>query len=284
MIDVSIILVSYNTKDLTKNCLKSIYEKTQNIDFDVFVVDNSSTDGSVEMIQNEFPQVHLIKNKENKGFGAANNIAIKQSKAKYIFCLNTDTILLNNSAKIFFDFMEKEQNQNVGACGGIMLDADGHKTYLEFKFPSLLDFSFLIKNKKNNQDLSKNKEVDWMGGANLFLRKSCLESVGLFDENFFMYFEETDLCKRIKNHGFRIFFVPESVIIHYEGASFGKNNIINFEKTRIFAQSKCYYFKKHYGNFSVIIIKILYIFSQLSKFIKNKNKDELKVLKIKLEV
>lgn len=280
--DVSIILVSYNTKDLTRDCLKSVYEKTQGIEFEIFVVDNNSHDGSPEMIEQEFPEVRLIRNSENKGFGAANNIAIRQSNAKYVFLLNTDTLLIHNSVKAFFDFMENPKNCDVAACGGIMLDAYGHKTYLEFNFPKVIDLSFFYKN-TYGQDLSKEKEVDWMGGANLFVRKSSLEKTGLFDEQFFMYFEETDLCKRLKNNGFKIFFVPYSSIIHYEGASFGENNIINLNKARIFAKSKCYYFKKHYGSFSVLIIKVLYIIIQLFKFIKNRKIEELRVLKIKLE-
>ncbi len=280
--DVSIILVSYNTKDLTRNCLNSILEKTQEVDFEIFVVDNNSQDGSPEMIEQEFPDVHLIKNSENKGFGAANNIAVKQSKAKYVYLLNTDTILINNSVKAFFDYMEKPENQMVGACGGIMYDKNGNKTYIEFKFPHIFD-SLFANMKKTEQDLSKEKEVDWMGGSNLFLRKSCLDKVGLFDEKFFMYFEETDLCKRIKENGFKVFFIPYSSIIHFEGSSFEANNTINFSKARIFAQSKCYYFKKHHGLLSVFIIKFINIVIQLYKFIKNKNSDELKVLKIKLE-
>ncbi|MGN0014157.1 MAG: glycosyltransferase family 2 protein [Candidatus Gastranaerophilaceae bacterium] len=122
--DVSVILVSYNTKELTRDCLKSLYQYTYDIEFEVFVVDNNSQDGSCEMIEQEFQQVKLIKNPDNKGFGSANNVAIRQSCGKYIFCLNTDTVLLNNSIKQFFDFMEKEENQKVGACGCQLLDKD----------------------------------------------------------------------------------------------------------------------------------------------------------------
>ena len=116
--DISIIIVNYNTKKLIKNCLKSVFEKTQGINFEVYVVDNNSRDGSCEMIEQDFPQVKLIKNTKNKGFGAANNIAIRESNAKYVFLLNSDTILLNNAIKIFFDFMEKPENQKISCCGG----------------------------------------------------------------------------------------------------------------------------------------------------------------------
>jgi len=104
--DVSIILVSYNTKNLTRECLKSVYEKTEGIEYDIWVVDNASSDGSPQMIKEEFLGVKLIESPENLGFGRANNIAIKQSDAKYCFLLNTDTILINNAVKILFDYMD----------------------------------------------------------------------------------------------------------------------------------------------------------------------------------
>ena len=111
--DVSVILVSYNTETLTKDCLNSLYEKTQGINFDVWVVDNNSKDNTCEMIKKEFPQVNLIENKKNKGFGAANNQAIKESKAKYVFLLNTDTVLINNAIKILYGI---SKNTTFKAC------------------------------------------------------------------------------------------------------------------------------------------------------------------------
>ena len=111
--DVSIIFVNYKTKNLTINAIKSVIEQTKEIKYEIFVVDNASNDGSIEAISKEFPNLHIIKNSENKGFGAANNLAIQEAKGKYILCLNTDTILLNNAIKIMFDFMEKEGNENV---------------------------------------------------------------------------------------------------------------------------------------------------------------------------
>ena len=196
--DVSIILVSYNTKDLTRDCLKSVYEKTQGVEFEIFVVDNNSHDGSAEMIEREFPEVRLIRNSENKGFGAANNIAIRQSNAKYIFCLNTDTILLNNAVKIFFDFMEQPENQNVGVCGGALYDSDNCPTNYGGQFPSILHIlqKFGLRNIFKKKTINYEKDiinVDYITGADIFFRKSVLDLVGLFDENFFIYYEETDL-------------------------------------------------------------------------------------------
>ena len=143
MKDVSIILVSYNTKDLTINAIKSIYEQTKNIDFEIFLVDNDSRDDTCKEVESQFPEVNIIINKENLGFGVANNIAIEKSDAKYIFLLNTDTKLLNNAIEILFDFMEKEENQNIAVCGGNLYNKDNLPTFSHGVF--LTPFAKFIK-------------------------------------------------------------------------------------------------------------------------------------------
>lgn len=269
--DVSIILVSYNTKDLTRDCLRSIYEKTQGIEFEIFVVDNNSHDGSPEMIEQEFPEVRLIRNSENKGFGAANNIAIRQSNAKYIFCLNTDTILLNNAVKIFFDFMEQPENRNVGACGGNLLDKNMNYHSSYGKFPSILrilwttvglHFLFpyfyrkLFFEIKGKTDKSKFLSVDYITGADLFLRKRVINEVGAFDEDFFMYFEDTELCLRISKAGFSLTILPLPEIIHLCSLSV-KN--IPLDKIKMFRKSELLYFKKLNGPIASLFVKYLYV-------------------------
>ena len=229
--DVSVILVSYNTKEVTKDCLNSIFKYTKDIEFEVFVIDNASTDGSVEMIEQNFPQVKLIKNSSNKGFGAANNIAIRQSNAKYVFCLNTDTLIIDNSIKQFFDFMEKKENLNIGVCGCQLLNEDKTKQHSGANFPKisalfLIDIGFShffpkifeekfykIKGENNFEPY----QIDYVTGADLFIRKSVLDKIGIFDEKFFMYFEETDLQYRMKKAGFLSFIIPTINIIHYCG-------------------------------------------------------------------
>lgn len=252
-------MVSYNTKDLTRDCLRSIYEKTQGIEFEIFVVDNNSHDGSPEMIEQEFPEVRLIRNSENKGFGAANNIAIRQSNAKYIFCLNTDTILLNNAVKIFFDFMEHPDNQNVGVCGGALYDSDNCPTNYGGQFPSILNIlrKFGLRNIFKKKTINYDKDiinVDYITGADIFFRKSVLDLVGLFDENFFMYYEETDLCFRIKKQGYNVKLIIDAKIIHLESKSC-TNNLIRKKR---FKTSEFIYFSKYY-KYQYFLIKILYI-------------------------
>ena len=267
MKDVSIIFVNYKTKDLTINAINSVIEKTEGLDYEIFVVDNNSQDGSIESIEQTFPNINIIKNPINAGFGAANNLAIKQAKGKYILCLNTDTLLINNAIKIMFDFMEKEENQNVGVCGGYLVDINGNENSCGGHLPSLIDIFWkfgirrLFPNQYRRYNVSLNsKELVQLGytehiiGADIFFRKSVLDKVGLFDENYFMYREETDLCKRIKDVNFDIKLVQEANIIHFDGGS-TKNYL---EKIKRFRKSEFYYFQKHHPK-QVKLVKTLYI-------------------------
>ena len=270
--DVSIILVNYKTKDLTKNAINSVIEKTNGIEYEIFVVDNNSMDGSIEAIEYEFPNINIVKNSVNAGFGTANNIAIKQAKGKYVLCLNTDTLLINNAIKIMFDFMEKEENKNVGVCGGYLTDGDGYPCYCGGHFPTLMEIIFkcgfknifpnlymrkYIGGLKSDQ-LCKLENIDYVTGADFFVRKSVLDNVGLFDENIFMYFEETELCKRLKDAGYKIKIEKNAKIQHLEGKS--NNDILKLKK--MMKKSEFYYFKKHHP-FQFPIVKMLYLFMNL---------------------
>jgi len=276
--DVSIILVSYNTKDLTRDCIKSVYEKTQGVSYEIWVIDNASTDGSVEMVKEEFPGVKLIESKENLGFGRANNLAIRQSTAKYCFLLNTDTILLNNAVQILFDFMEKPENFNVGACGGQLFNKDMTKQWSVGEFDSLeklhkksigIDFNkikykykdlYCRKVSKNNERIihTYGGDVDYIIGADLMLRKSALNQIGFFDERFFMFGEEAELQFRLKKNGFKIKFVPESQILHYGGASaYNLNSSLDVQKMVL--TSTILFFKLAYGDEAAKKAKFYYI-------------------------
>lgn len=237
MIAVSIIIVNYNTKFLTKNCLESIFSNTKNIDFEVIVSDNGSTDGSIDMIRSEFPQVVLIENGSNLGFGAANNCGLKIAQGKYIFFLNSDTVLLNNAVKIFFDYWENSpEKEKIGALG-CYLERDERIIHSYSQFPNCLNmlytllrgyisffFGFLkrFKHKKvvadeiQRKDESK-KIAGYVTGADLFVKNS--EELK-FDERFFMYFEESDLQYNLfYKHGLYIYILAEPKIVHLEGAS-----------------------------------------------------------------
>ena len=242
------------------------------------------------MIAQEFPQVHLIKISDNLGFGAANNIAIKQSNAKYIFCLNTDTLLLDNSVKTFFDFMELQENQRVGACGCQLLNKDmqPEHSYAKFKtiyqvvcfslflhklLPKTFNKWFVNSKYENNE---KPYEVDYVTGADLFIRKSVLDKCGVFDEDFFMYFEETEMQHRFKKAGFKSVILPQTHIIHYCGIPKGE---VPTNKLKILFTSEMLYYKKCYNNLYAFIAKCIYII----KFLitpRNKLKRYIDLLKL----
>ena len=275
--DVSIVLVSYNTKELTEKCIKSVYEKTADVNFDIWVVDNNSHDGSAEMVEKEFPEVNLIKNSENLGFGRANNLAISNIQSKYVFLLNTDTILLNNAVKILYDFMEKPENANVGACGGQLYNSNmtfqcsiGEFNTLDKLYKKSLGINFTaikyrFKNLFKERVLKKDKHhftascaADYIIGADLMLRKSALDKAGVFDERFFMFCEEAELCFRLKKDGYRSIFVPESKILHYGGSSsYDQNTQIEVEKMII--KSNILFFKIAYGETFAKKAKFYYI-------------------------
>lgn len=282
--DVSIILVSYNTKDLTRDCIKSVYEKTDGLEYDIWVVDNDSYDGSQNMIKEEFPDVKLIESPENLGFGRANNIAIKQSDAKYCFLLNTDTVLVNNAVKILFDFMEKPENSDVGGCGGQLYNADMtlqdsvgefdtldklrkkalgiNLTEMFYRYKHIFKIRVLKHKETLKEDksyaLSEDYNPDFILGADLMLRKSALNKSGSFDERFFMFGEEAELCFRLRKNGFKIKFVPESSIIHFGGASASKtNNQLKVEKMVL--EGTILFFNLCYGEKTAREAKLFYI-------------------------
>ena len=286
--DVSIIFVNYKTKDLTINAINSVIEKTEGVDYEIFVVDNASNDGSIEVIEQEFPNINIIKNPINSGFGSANNLAIKQAKGKYIFCLNTDTLLVNNAIKIMFDFMEKIENSKIGACGGYLVDKGLKPIHCGGRLPNVKEIIWKLGLRQifkkyynenmyislNSDDENLDSKLGYITGADIFFRKSVLDEVGLFDENFFMYYEETDLCKRIWDSGYTIKFVPTAQIIHLEGAS-TKSSI---KKLKMIKKSEFYYFKKHYPN-QAGLVKLIYLILYLIDWLILGNKERKELIK-----
>lgn len=268
--DMSIILVNYNTRELTRNCIKSIYEKTQGLEFDIWVVDNESTDGTCDMLRDEFPQVNIIQSGGNIGFGRANNLAIEKSNAKYILLLNTDTELINNAPLLFFEFMEK--NPDTGACGGNLYNAKGEHVhsygyFLDIKTKvirmlQLKNFFPDIKQRiddKGNNEKDEFKKVELIIGADLCIRKSVLDKIGYFDKDFFLYFEESELQFRMTKAGYNAYILPQAKLYHLEG----KSSKIKKYKTEAKLKSEYLFCKKCYniGRFSPY--KLLFIVSHI---------------------
>lgn len=231
MTDISIIIVSWNTKDILRDCLKSVYRETKRLKFEVIVVDNDSSDGTKEMLKKEFPKVETIFNKENKGFAAANNQGIKKAKGRYVLLLNSDTLILNNAVFKCFKFMK--DNPDLGALGCKILNKDGTLQRSAFMYPSILNMlisvfylnklfsksKFFGRERMTYFDFDNIKEVECVMGSFMMIRKRAIKQAGMMDERYFMYTEEADLCYRYKKKGWKIGYYPRAEIIHLGGES-----------------------------------------------------------------
>ena len=240
-IDISVIIVNWNTKDLLRNCLNSLSKTVHNLIFEVIVVDNASTDGSVAMLESEFPSVIRIVNTENKGFGAANNQACTIMKGKYALSLNTDTILMPEAVNKLWNFCEA--NDKAAIVCGQLLNADGTKQNSIASFPglltlvantSLLEYLFPGRYPSKRYKHTSPIEVDSAIGACMMIRKKALDEAGAFDERYFFFFEETDLAYTMRLKGWKIYHVPNAFIYHLQGQSVGHNisSRIEFYRSR----------------------------------------------------
>ena len=239
--DISIIIVNWNTKELLRNCLNFVYATVHDISFEVIVVDNASHDGSVDMLREEFPQVTVIENTVNRGFGAANNQGFGIMKGRYALLLNTDTVLTEKAVRVLFSFMETRQDAAM-TCGQL-LNKDGSKQNSIANFPtlltllaniSLLEYMFPGRYPSKRYVHKEPIEVDSGIGACLLVRKNAIDEVGMFDERYFFFFEETDWALQMRSAGWKIYHVPSACIYHLQGQSIGENvrSRIEFYRSR----------------------------------------------------
>lgn len=281
MLDVSIIIVNYNTRELVINCIESIINQTLNLTFEIIVVDNASIDGSQQSIKNIYPHVILIESKVNLGFGKANNLGTENARGKYLFFLNSDTILLNNSIFALYNFNEMYFARfNIGISGGILIDEKGFETGSFGPLPSKTNMlksilgllpRFTKMTSYENIFFKTNGylEVGYITGADMFILKSIFNEMGGFDPNIFMYYEETDLQIRLKNTNYHNFVIDGTQIIHLEGASFNQNSTSNNNKRLLVTKSMFYFFRKHSYYFSFILFKILFFSIRFTTLIQH---------------
>lgn len=263
MPDVSIIIVSWNTCDLLVGCLDSVAHTAGDLDTEIIVVDNASTDGSPDMVRQQFPHVRLVANASNVGFAAANNQGMILGRGRYLLLLNSDAFLTPDSLQTSIRFMEK--SPDVGVCGVRLLNPDGTFQGSYADFPTLKS-EFLIATGLGARLVSPYypaprpwpgeaaREVDWIGGAFMLLRRAVLEQVGGLDETYWMYSEETDWCYRIKQAGWKICYLPQVAITHVRGASTRQRRS---EMEVQLYKSKVRFFTKNYGHFSGQRLRIL---------------------------
>lgn len=267
--DASIIIVNWNTKKLLKDCLESVYEQAADMDYEIIVVDNASTDGSKEMVRSDFPDVVLVENKENRGFAAANNQGIAVAGGRYVLLLNSDTIVLDDSVAKTVAFADAHPQAGVVGCR--VLNPDGTLQPTCFMFPSVLNMllsstylyklfprsRFFGRERMTWWDRNDVREVDVVTGCFMLVRREAIEQTGLLDEQFFMYAEETDWCYRFKKNGWKVMFAPAGEIIHYGGQSATQMPVAMIVQLRL---SILKFIRKHYGRLSHFIARLLVAF------------------------
>jgi len=284
-LDLSIIIVNYNVKEFLQNLIYSIEKASSNLTKEIIIIDNASDDGSVDFIKEKFPQIKLIANQTNLGFGKANNIGLKQASGKYVLLINPDTLVAEDTFEKMIKFFE--QNENVGLAGCKILNPDGTlQLACRRSFPGpwtsftkVTGLSTLFPNSKifaryNLTYLDENKsyEVDAISGSFMMMRKEVYEKVGGFDEQFFMYGEDLDLCCRIQKAGFKVFYVHSTQIIHYKGESTKRSSI---DEAKVFYGAMHLFVKKHLSSSflvglilrSAIFVRSIFAFIGVRKLI-----------------
>lgn len=261
---ISVIIVNYKTKNITSDCIESMLRFTREIDLEILVVDNNSGEDNVTYLEKKFfNKVKIIPNKKNIGFGAANNKGIKVASGDIVLFLNSDTIIKDN---IFIKILENFGNKKVGVVSPLLFNNKGEVQKFSYgKFPTLSKDIFR-DNYKFKKEFSVIIEVDWVSGAAMAVRKNIFEEIGGFDENFFMYFEDIDLCHRIKDKGYDVVVDKDISIVHLGGGSVKKHN----ERKKMYYKSQNYYYKKHHGLFTMILMKCFRAPYRLINYILNK--------------
>jgi GT2 family glycosyltransferase len=263
-VDASMVVVSFNTRDVLRECLLSVYREVGSLHVQVIVVDNASTDGSPAMIARDFPEVELIRSEVNLGFGPANNLGIKSARGRYVVLLNSDAFLTEGS--LHRSVAHMDDNPRAGLGGGRLIGHDGSWQPSARMFPTVL--SDLIVHSGLAARLPRSRffgradrtwanemeaaEVDWVPGAYSIIRSDVMAATGSFDPRFFLYYEEIDLCMRIKQKGYSIWYWPDIAVVHIGGES--SRQIRSLEMSRTGAQlilwrmrSMLLYYRKHHG-------------------------------------
>lgn len=268
--EISVIIVNYNTAQITKQCLNSIFEHTHDIEFEVIVVDNSSTDGSDEILSG-YPQIKYIKSPINIGFGKANNLGYQYTSGTYILLLNSDTILKNNAIKIFADAF-RQQPDNVACIGSWLLAPDGSLNNSCGDIPTLKQgitsianlylhyFGIISPQKTKVYDTNKALEVGYVMGADICIRRSVIEQLGMFDPDFFMYYEESEMQYRYHKAGYKAMIVPGPQIIHLECASTQENGKkYSYINRHMFFTSYFLFMRKRYSYFKYLLFRLIFL-------------------------
>lgn len=260
--DISVLIVNWNVRDLLADCLDSLYSEPHPFSFEVWLVDNDSTDGSVAMLQQRFPQVQLIQNRENPGFARGNLQAYARSSGRYILMLNPDTLLTPGALDLLYQFLET--HPEVTGAGPDLRNPDGTRQMGCYPFPTLTRELWRLLHLDRvwahgvypveQWDAITPRSVDVIQGACLLLRRSALEQVGFLDPAYYIYTEEVDLCYRLNQAGWKITWLPAARVVHFGGQSTQQAAEAMF--LRLY-ESKILFFRKHYGPLSAWLYKLV---------------------------
>ncbi len=287
MADLAIIIVNWRVRPLVEKCLNSILANSEGLDLQILLVDNDSCDGTPEMVAVEYPQVTMISLAHNIGFAKANNLALKQARARYYLLLNPDTEITPGFFSKAIEYMDK--HPEVGIVGPKIINPDGSNQLSVSRFPDLTSQIMVLLKLKNilvnnkflahylfkDFDYNREQTVEQIMGAAMLLRPEIFQKIGNFDEKFFVWFEEVDLCRRAKKNKIDIRFVPSLSVIHYGGESFSQRNMLR--RQWIFNKSLFYYFVKHkpFWQWLIILLVIpINLFLTLAYVIWLKHQDE----------
>ena len=256
--NLSVIIVNWNTRDLLLQCLESVYQSVCGKEIEVFVVDNGSIDGSLSVARERFPETRFIENRKNLGFAKANNQALGLSSGDYILLLNPDTLVKNGAIEKLLAFMEA--HPGAGGAGAQLLNSGGTRQNSIANFPSLatelipkrllrwlFPKAFPGKEKKYSEPI----EVDSVIGACMILRREVIEQVGGLDEDYFLFMEETDWCYRMRKAGWKIYHIPQAEVYHFQGKSVEVKKM----KAKVeYYRSRYLFFKKHKGGLQWLVL------------------------------
>jgi len=272
MMDLSIVIVNWNTCTLLAQCLASVYAHPPEGQFEVIVVDNASTDGSAAMVSQRFPQARLIENDHNLGFARASNQAIRQAVARYVLLLNPDTCVRPGALQTLLGFMEV--CLAAGAAGARLLDSEGGLQPSCHPAPTLAREMWRLFHLDSlhpvacypmrRWDTHTPRQVDVVQGACLLLRREALDQVGLLDEDYFLYSEEVDLCHRLRQAGWQVLWVPQAVMVHHGGQSTHQAPAACF--LRLY-QAKVLYFRKCHGRRAAQLYKLMLLTAVLVRLL-----------------
>lgn len=264
MDDITIVIVSWNSKDYLAQCLASIRASRPRCSFRIIVVDNGSSDGTAGFLEAHYPEIQRVENKENRGFAAANNQAMRMANSRCVLLLNPDTIVHAGALDAMVDMLDG--GESVWAVGPSVLNVDGTRQRTGVRYPTnwnVLVESFFLdrffphtrlfgRHKELYEDADKPRAVDYVQGACLLVASKAIQTVGLLDERYFMYFEETDWCYRMTHAGGRVYYCPTARVVHFGGNALG-----HFDEQRLvyYHRSILHFYRKHYSGVDRVVLR-----------------------------